>query len=94
MTLAGAAEAEDPISRDFVFPEVQRAWDEGGEKQVKEWMRAMVKRTKKAGGRIPSTGKKPKCGSCHDDLKQYPLSPNAMEDLRILLQSEAEPSDG
>lgn len=89
LVLATASDADAPTARSFHFPEVQRAWDEGGEDRVKDWMRAMVKRTKKAGRRIPSTGKKPKCGSCHENLKQYPLSPNALEDLRILLESEA-----
>ena len=93
-TAVGASDGEDPASRRFTFAAVQRAWDEGGEERVKEWMRALVKRTKKAGGRIPSTGKKPRCGSCHEDLKQYPQSPNASEDLRILLDREASDSNG
>jgi hypothetical protein len=84
---AAAAGAEDaPAARSFGIPEVQQAWDEDQEDGVKDWMRAMLKRSKKAKLRIPSTGKKPKCGSCHDNLKRYPLAPNAMPDLLGLLE--------
>ena len=85
----GAARAQEPapVARSFHFPEVQEAWEQDGEDGVKDWMRAMLDRSKKAKLRIPSTGKKPKCGSCHDNLKQYPLRPNAVEDLRGLLEA-------
>jgi hypothetical protein len=82
-----AVPAEEPPAPEqrFAFPEVQAAWEVGGEDGVKDWMRALVKRSKKAGRKIPSTGKKPKCGSCHESLKTYEQSPNAEEDLRGLL---------
>ena len=87
--MASAAPAAEPGSaRSFVFAEVQAVFDASGEEGVKDWMRAMVKRSKKAGRKIPSTGKKPKCGSCHESLKSYSLSPGAVEDLRGLLSPD------
>lgn len=81
---------ESDSLRSFVLPEVQSVWIEAGEDGVKDWMRAMLERSKQAGRKIPSTGKKPKCGSCHESLKTYSLSPNAVEDLRGLLSPDLE----
>lgn len=86
---ATAAIADEiPDVRSFEFSEVQAAWDGEGDDGVKDWMRAMLKRNKRAGRRIASSGKKPKCGSCHESLKSYELSPNAVEDLRALMAAE------
>jgi hypothetical protein len=87
--LAASALAQaGQAARAYQFPEVQAAWDEAGEDGVKDWMRAMLKRNKKAGRRIASTGGKPKCGSCHESLKTYSLSSNAVDDLRAFLEAE------
>ena len=36
-----------------------------------------------------ASGAKPKCGSCHGNLSDYPLLPNALDDLRVLLETRA-----
>jgi hypothetical protein len=68
----------DPCrTTNFKFASTRRACEQGGVKQAKAQMKAMVKRAK-------DDGKEMKCSSCHDDTKIYTLKPNAVEDMRAL----------
>lgn len=68
----------DPcLTTNFKFASVRNACAQGGVKQAKAQMKAMVKRAK-------DDGKDLKCTSCHENTKTYPLKPNAVEDMRAL----------
>ena len=77
---------EPAVPRAFVYPDVQAAWERGGRPTVEELMRDWLDRAKRRDLRLASGGKL-LCGSCHGNLKTYPLLPNAQPDLAALREA-------
>ena len=75
--LAGQASAEGkPCKADkFEFKKVEKACKEGGQTAVKKLMKGIVKKMK-------ADGKEVKCKSCHNSLKEFDLTDNAVKDLK------------
>lgn len=66
---------ESCTAESFTFPEVERACAEGGRKAVNVLMKDAVKRAKAAGESMT-------CKSCHTDMTDWGLTPNAIDDYR------------
>jgi hypothetical protein len=62
-------------TKPFNFPAVEKACKEGGRKAAKKLMNEVKKKAKAA-------GKEFKCKGCHEDLKSYKLTDNAVKDLK------------
>jgi hypothetical protein len=60
------------------LPQVKAACDKGGQDEAKKMMKGIVDKSKAAGKEI-------KCNSCHENLKDYKQTANAMADLKKLL---------
>jgi|LNFM01.2.fsa_nt_gb hypothetical protein len=75
----GTASAEDPKPcTNATLPKVKAACDKGGQAEAKKMMKGIVDKAKAA-------GKDTKCLSCHENLKDYKQTANAMADLKALL---------
>jgi len=75
----GTASAEDPKPcTNATLPKVKAACEKGGQAEAKKLMKTVVDKAKAA-------GKETKCNSCHENLKDYKQTPNAMADLKALL---------
>lgn len=62
-------------AKKFNYPAVEKACKAGGRKEVKKLMKEAIKKAK-------ADGKKWKCKSCHNDLKKYDLTDDAVKDLK------------
>ena len=62
-------------AKKFHYPAVEKACKAGGRKEVKKLMKTAIKKAK-------ADGKKWKCKSCHEDLKKYDLTDDAVKDLK------------
>lgn len=79
LVLGGDASAEDPKPCvAATLPKVKAACEKGGQAEVKKLMKAVVDKAKAA-------GKETKCLSCHENLKDFKQTANAMADLKPLL---------
>lgn len=65
-------------AKSFQFSSVKTACQKGGVPRAKELMKSMVKKAKDRGENV-------KCSSCHTNQKTYENKPNAVADLRKLL---------
>lgn len=73
---ASAEAGDDPCTAtSFEFAKVEEACASGGRKAVKVLMKSAVAKAKDDGTKL-------NCKSCHDDLKAFSLTDNAVTDLR------------
>ncbi len=78
---SGAPAGEAPAPEDacqtknFHYTQVASACKNGGRKAVKAIMKGVVKKAKAAGTDL-------QCTSCHEDMKDFHLKPNAVGDLK------------
>jgi len=73
---SAAQASDDPCTaKSFEFDEVEAACASGGRKETKKLMKSAVAKAK-------ADGKKMNCKSCHEDLKTFSLTSNAVDDLR------------
>lgn len=76
-----SASADGPkpcLKTTYAVAQVKAACDSGGQDAVKKLMKAAVDKAKAAGADT-------KCVSCHENLKDFALTANAVADLRPLL---------
>ena len=62
-------------TKNFHYPTVEAACKEGGRKAAKAVMKAAVQKAR-------PTNPDLKCTSCHEDVKDFKLKPNAVKDLK------------
>jgi hypothetical protein len=79
---AGAAFAQDEgddtgacTTKDFKYPAVKKACADGGRKAAKALMKEATKKAK-------ADGKDWKCKHCHENMKDYKLTADAVKDLK------------
>lgn len=71
-----AGAADDPCrATSFSVAKVEKACKTGGRKAAKVVMKGAVKKAKAAGESM-------NCKTCHDDLKSFSLTSNAVADLK------------
>ncbi len=66
-------------AKSFKFGSVKSACEKGGIPRAKSMMKSLVQQAK-------DKGKKYKCSSCHTSQKTYENKPNAVSELRKLMQ--------
>jgi hypothetical protein len=70
-----ADDAKACTTTDFKYPAVKAACKEGGRKAAKKLMKAAMDKAKAA-------GKDWKCKHCHENMKDYKLTAEAVNDLK------------
>jgi hypothetical protein len=79
--VVSSASADGPkpcLKANYEIAQVKAACDKGGQDEAKKMMKALTDKAKAAGKEI-------KCNSCHENLKDYKLTPNGMADLKKML---------